>query len=101
MVGKFLSIGGRDILIKHVLQSQPIYLLSAIEPPKTVIKQLEFYMARFFWDSSDGKQKYHWSSWPNLCYPIEEGGVGFRSITDVSKSLSMKRWWRFRTVNSL
>ncbi|XP_019235714.1 PREDICTED: uncharacterized protein LOC109216039 [Nicotiana attenuata] len=99
--GKLLSVGDRATLIKHVLQSQPIYLLSALEPPKTVFKQLETYMARFFWGSYQGKKKYHWSSWSNLCYPKEEGGLGFRSILDVSKSLTMKRWWRFRTCKSL
>ncbi|XP_075084712.1 uncharacterized protein LOC142167967 [Nicotiana tabacum] len=99
--GKLLSVGGRATLIKHVLQSQPIYLLSALEPPKTVLKQLETYMARFFWGSDEGKQKYHWSSWSNLCYPKEEGGLEFRSIMDVSGSLTMKRWWRFRTCKSL
>lgn len=47
--GKLVSVGGRATLIKHILQSQPIYLLSAIEPPKTIFKQLESYMAKFFW----------------------------------------------------
>nr|XP_009626603.1 uncharacterized protein LOC104117277 [Nicotiana tomentosiformis] len=56
--GKLLSVGGRATLIKHVLQSQPIYLLSALEPPKTVLKQLETYMARFFW-GSDEVVKWH------------------------------------------
>ncbi|XP_075087735.1 uncharacterized protein LOC142169731 [Nicotiana tabacum] len=46
--GKLLSFGGRATHIKHILQSQPIYLLSALEPPKTVLKQLETYMVRFF-----------------------------------------------------
>lgn len=48
-----------------------------------------------------GKQKYHSSSWDNLCYPVEEGGLGFRRLVDVSNSLTMKRWWRFRTCKTL
>ncbi|XP_070020448.1 uncharacterized protein [Nicotiana sylvestris] len=51
--GKLLSVGGRATLIKHILQSQPIYLLSVVEPPKPVFKQLETYMARFFWGSDE------------------------------------------------
>ncbi|XP_059284841.1 uncharacterized protein LOC132038137 [Lycium ferocissimum] len=61
--GKLLSIGGRNILIKHVLQSQPIHLLVAIEPSKTVFEDIETYMARFFWGTTEGKKRYHWSSW--------------------------------------
>ncbi|XP_060170955.1 uncharacterized protein LOC132601926 [Lycium barbarum] len=57
--GKLLSLGGRAVLIKHVLQSQPLHLLVAINPPKTVIKQIEAYLAKFFWGSSDGKNRYH------------------------------------------
>lgn len=30
--GKLLSIGGRVVLISHVLQSMPIYLLSVVNP---------------------------------------------------------------------
>ncbi|XP_060200827.1 uncharacterized protein LOC132629107 [Lycium barbarum] len=29
------------------------------------------------------------------------GGIGIRSMTDISNTLAMKRWWRFRTSNSL
>ncbi|XP_060217818.1 uncharacterized protein LOC132645067 isoform X2 [Lycium barbarum] len=90
--GKLLLIGGKATLIRHVLQSQPIYLLSALEPPKTVLLQLESYFANFFWGSVEGKNKYHWSFWDNMSFPKEEGGLGFRSIFDVSKSLTMKRW---------
>ncbi|XP_019240448.1 PREDICTED: uncharacterized protein LOC109220430 [Nicotiana attenuata] len=35
--GKLLSIGGREVLISHVLQSMPIHLLSAVNPPAYVI----------------------------------------------------------------
>ncbi|XP_060182469.1 uncharacterized protein LOC132612163 [Lycium barbarum] len=70
--GKLLSVGSRATLIKHVLQSQPIYLLSALEPPKDVLLQLESYMCNCFWETKDGSNKYHWSSWDNMCYPKEE-----------------------------
>lgn len=67
----------------------------------TKVKQIERYLARFYRGQADGKQRYHWSSWTNLCYPKEEGGVGFRYIMDVSKSFAVKRWWRFRTSRSV
>nr|XP_009624162.1 uncharacterized protein LOC104115277 [Nicotiana tomentosiformis] len=38
--GKLLSIGGRAVLISHVLQSIPIHLLSAVSPPNFVINKL-------------------------------------------------------------
>lgn len=36
--GKMLSYGGRATLIKYVLQSLPIHLLSVVSPPKIVMK---------------------------------------------------------------
>ncbi|XP_060170520.1 uncharacterized protein LOC132601457 [Lycium barbarum] len=36
-----------------------------------------------------------------MCLPKEEGGLGFRSLFDVSKALCAKLWWRFRTSNTL
>ncbi|XP_055814172.1 uncharacterized protein LOC129883562 [Solanum dulcamara] len=47
------------------------------------------------------KRKYHWSSWKNLSYPYDEGGIGVRQISDVAKSFQYKQWWTFRTKNSL
>ncbi|XP_019227546.1 PREDICTED: uncharacterized protein LOC109208846 [Nicotiana attenuata] len=47
------------------------------------------------------KNKYHWASWQKLAKPMEEGGVGFRAIEDVCRSLEFKQWWWFRTKDSL
>ncbi|XP_059302171.1 uncharacterized protein LOC132054125 [Lycium ferocissimum] len=99
--GKLLSVGGKAILIKHVLQYQPIYLLAVLKPPNEIFLQIERYMTRFFWGSTDEKMKRHWSSWAKMCYPIEEGGLGFKRLKDISEALAMKRWWRFRTENTL
>nr|XP_016445527.1 PREDICTED: uncharacterized protein LOC107770706 [Nicotiana tabacum] len=60
--------------------------------------------ARFFWSTKEEGRSRHWASWQNLCLPKEEGrlgGLGFRSLFDVSKSLFAKLWWRFRTTKSL
>ncbi|XP_075083250.1 uncharacterized protein LOC142167001 [Nicotiana tabacum] len=43
----------------------------------------------------------HWASWNTLCMPVEEGGIGFRSLHDVAKALFSKLWWNYRTKPSL
>lgn len=43
-----LTYGKRYVLIAHVLQSMPIYLMSAINPPKGVINQIHKILAKFF-----------------------------------------------------
>lgn len=97
---QLLSFRGRYILIKHVLQSMPLYLLSATNPPASVINQLHKIFAKFFWASATGSRNKHWVSWENMCFPIEEGGIDFRSFHVVSKSLFAKLWWIFKTSTS-
>lgn len=43
-----LSYGGKEVLITSVLQSTPIYILSAIVPPSCVIKEIHRIFAKVF-----------------------------------------------------
>ncbi|XP_075083470.1 uncharacterized protein LOC142167211 [Nicotiana tabacum] len=90
--GKLLSIGGRSVLISHVLQSMPIHLLLAVNPPSYVINKLHKMFAQFFWKSIIGCKSKQWDSWDSLCLPCDKGGVGFRSLHDVLKALFYKPW---------
>ncbi|XP_019257601.1 PREDICTED: uncharacterized protein LOC109235804 [Nicotiana attenuata] len=99
--GKMLSIGGRAVLIAHVLQSMPIHLLSAVNPPAYVINRLHKIFAQFFWSSSVTGSNRHWASWSTLCMPQDKGGIGFRSLHDVATALFCKLWWNYRTKPSL
>lgn len=87
-----LSYGGRATLIKYILQSLPIHLLSDISPPKTIMKKLEKQAANIFWGMEKDINKYHWASWEKLPYAQEEGGVGFRIGADICKGMEFKQW---------
>ncbi|KAH0646562.1 hypothetical protein KY284_034446 [Solanum tuberosum] len=76
---KMLSYGGKATLIKHI----------------------QGIMADFLWGRRDDKKKYHWSSWKNLSFPYEEGGIGVRQMKDVCQSFQFKHWWIFRTKRTL
>ncbi|XP_059302291.1 uncharacterized protein LOC132054265 [Lycium ferocissimum] len=84
---RLLSFGGRYILIAHVLQTMPVYLLSATNPLKG--------------SNTTGIKGKHWVAWEKMCLPKEEGGLAFRSLHDISKALFPKLWWNFRTSVSL
>jgi hypothetical protein len=47
--GKYLSVGGRLVLINSVLSSLPIFMLSFFEIPKGVLKKIDYFRSRFFW----------------------------------------------------
>lgn len=59
---KLLYFGGRYVLIAHVLQSMPTYLLSAMISPKSVINHLHKIFAKIFWANATGTRNKHWVS---------------------------------------
>nr|XP_027088507.1 uncharacterized protein LOC113709854 [Coffea arabica] len=97
---KLLSFGGKLVLARHVLASLPMYLLQVLDPPKAVLTRLGVLCNSFLWDQN-GKRRIHWSSWDNLCFPVDEGGLGFRSFRDMARAFSAKLWWRFRLGTSV
>lgn len=99
--GILLSYGGKAVLIKTVLNALPIHLLAAVQPPKTTLYQIEKIIADFFWGMDGNRTKKHWIAWNDMCFPEEEGGTGFRALTDICNVVSAKLWWKFRTQNSL
>uniref|UniRef100_M1E0C2 RNase H family protein n=1 Tax=Solanum tuberosum TaxID=4113 RepID=M1E0C2_SOLTU len=98
---KLLSFGGKVTLIKHVLQSLPIHILAATSTPSTVMKQIQGIMADFFWGWRHDKKKYHWSSWKNLSFPYDEGGIEVRLMNDMCQAFQFKQWWTFRSKHTL
>lgn len=90
--GKMLSYGGKEILIRSVLQSTPIYVLYAIVPPICVTKELYKIIAKFFYSNKEIGRSKHWAAWNNVCFPKQEGGLGLRSLFEVSLPLSAKLW---------
>lgn len=96
-----LSYGEKLILSKHVLQSLPVYIMSAMRPPKGVLNVMKKYFANFLWGVSEGKNKYHWASWKKLCLPKDEGGIDKRKMEEIANSHTVIRWWRLRTHPSL
>jgi len=87
---RFLTFGGKQILVNDVLQSMPVYILSAMNPPKKVIEQIHQIFTNYFWGKTGGVKGKHSVAWNELCFPKEEGGIGFRSLHDVNKALFAK-----------
>jgi len=98
---KFLSSGGKIILIKHVLTSIPIFLLQVLSPPKSFLVALGRMLNGFLWNQSADQKRIHWKSWEKLSFPVQEGGLGFRSFSSVVDAFSMKLWWRLRLNDSM
>ncbi|WVZ62675.1 LOW QUALITY PROTEIN: hypothetical protein U9M48_012391 [Paspalum notatum var. saurae] len=71
--GKHLSYGGRLVLINSCLTSLALFMLSFFEIPRGVLKKLDYYRSRFFWQGDGPKKKYRLDKWKILCTPKEQG----------------------------
>jgi hypothetical protein len=98
---RWLSACGRLTLIKHVLGSMPMHLLQILDPPKCIINNISRMINGFIWGETSQNKKIHWSSWDNICYPVEEGGIGCNSLVDLTIAYNCKLWWKFREQKSL
>ena len=78
--GKLLSTGGRLVLINSVLSSLPMFMLSLFRIPKGVLKRLDYYRSRFFWQCDEHKKKYRLARWSILCEPKSLGGLGITNL---------------------
>lgn len=56
---RVLSIGGREVLIKVVLQSIPTFAISCFLLPKSFCKELGAILARFWWQKSHDRHGMH------------------------------------------
>ncbi|KAF3776408.1 putative L-type lectin-domain containing receptor kinase S-5 [Nymphaea thermarum] len=89
-------------LIKHNLQSLPVFWMQSVCLPRATVQKLEASMARFLWaDNPIGTHKYRWKAWSTLCRPKEEGGVGLKKLEAMNASLLAKRVCQLVNSNSL
>jgi hypothetical protein len=78
--GKFLSIGGRLVLIISILRSLTMFMLSFFEVPKGVLEKIDYYRSRFFWQNDSKKKKYRLAKRDMICQPREQGSLGIQNI---------------------
>ncbi|KAK3189658.1 hypothetical protein Dsin_029219 [Dipteronia sinensis] len=99
---RFLSKGGRLVLIKSVLSSLPSYFMAVFKMPVAVAAKIEKLQRSFFWGDGQVKRKMHLVNWSSMCKSKSNGGLGIDRMLDKNKALLAKWIWRFgKEDNSL
>lgn len=52
--GKLITLAGRKELVRSVLSSLPVYLITVIKPPKNFLKEIDKVLRSFLW-AGDGQ----------------------------------------------
>jgi hypothetical protein len=94
---KFLSSGGRLVLLNSVLSSLPIFMMSFFELPVGVLKKLDTIRSRFFWQGGSSKMKYRLARWHVVCQPKVLGGLGVSNLA--VKNICLLSKWLYKLLN--
>jgi hypothetical protein len=60
---KFLSMGGKEILLKKIIQAIPVFAMAVFKIPKQLCKDINDAMASFWWDDTDIQKRMPWFAW--------------------------------------
>ncbi|CAN1754317.1 Putative ribonuclease H protein At1g65750 [Linum perenne] len=88
-----LSMAGRVALAKSVLNTIPTYAMQTTLLPTETCALIDRKIRDFVWGSANGVRKVHHVNWEKLCSPIDYGGLGLRSATELNEAFLMKLIW--------
>ncbi|GKA19247.1 RNA-directed DNA polymerase, eukaryota, reverse transcriptase zinc-binding domain protein, partial [Tanacetum coccineum] len=92
---KTLSVGGRVTLLKSVLGSIAIYLMSIFKTPITVLNNIESIRNKFFLGAEMDERKLTWIQWRKTMASKKHGGLGIGSLYGFNRALLFKWKWHF------
>ena len=98
---KYLSLGGRLVLVNAVLSSIPIYWMGLAPLPSTILQKIRRVIFNFLWGSTDLIFRYHLSNWQDLSIPKAAGGWGIKNLFFFSQALRLNVFWKAMHSNGL
>jgi hypothetical protein len=81
------------ILTDACLSSLPLFIMGLLLLADGTHAGFENHRCRFFWEGKGDKRKYRWVSWPEVCLPRDQGGLGIMNTKHMNIALMVKWVW--------
>ena len=89
-----LSQAGKLILINTILTALTSNIISIYLLPKKITRKITSLLLRFWWSTSMDKKPIYWRKRELLEKHKSQGGLSFRNVAHVNKSLLFNQAWR-------
>lgn len=87
---KFLTSGGKQILTNSCLSSIPLYCMGFYWLADGIHKKMDSIRAKFLWQETEEKFKYHMAKWDMVCRPKDQGGLDIINTRIMNECLLVK-----------
>jgi hypothetical protein len=84
---RLLNHAAKLELVRSVLASIPLYLVSVIKFPKWAITLINSQMAHCLWDNYECHYRYHLANWGLVSQKKEYGGLGIPNLAEMNMCL--------------
>jgi hypothetical protein len=98
---KWLSLGGRYVLVNSVLQSLSVFWMSMERIPCFILTNLRRLSFNFLWSGQNVNHQFHLCSWEILSRRIRVGDWGLKNLTLFNTTLLANSFWRALTHDNI
>jgi hypothetical protein len=89
-----LSHAGKVVLIRAVIESLLVYVMSTTMLPRRLSMQITRLIRSFFWGKTDSRRYMALVGWDKVTLPKSKGGLGIRNLECMNKALMLKVVWK-------
>ena len=65
-------------------------MMSFFDIPMGVLKRIDYFRSRFYWQGDEQRKKYRLSKWSVLCQPKDQGGLSIHDLRIKNTALLSK-----------